>query len=190
MNDAKVLETPRLLLRPFVPGDAETMFRRCTSRAECFRHLPWEPDTDPEQTRRRVESWRASESLHWAVEARDGGLIGYVNLHGLEPENGYAETTYFLSPEAWGRGYMTEALSAVLDHAFGGMGLWRVAADHFAGNDASGRVLERCGMRREGVARGRYWKAGQRFDSIQYGMTRPDWQTPASPYGGGGSPKG
>ncbi len=175
MSEPRVLETPRLRLRPFVPEDAEAMFAACTSRAECFRYLPWEPDTDLEQTRRRVEFWRRAGAFHWAITQRQGGgLVGYVNLHGVEPENGCAETTYLLSPEAWGRGYMTEALAAVLDHAFGEAGLWRVAADYYAGNDASGRVLERCGMRREGVARDRYLKNGRRFDAIQYAVIRPD----------------
>lgn len=175
------LETPRLRLRRFVPGDAPALYAGCTSQPQCFAYLPWEPDISLEQTRRRIASWcgryTEPDGFQWAIEERSSGaLAGYVNLHGVEPQNRAAETTYFLAPEAWGKGYMTEALEAVLAFAFDRAGFRRISADHFVGNDASGRVLERCGMRREGVARERYEKHGRTYDSVLFAILQRDWK--------------
>ena len=81
---------------------------------------------------------------------------------------------YYLAERAWGKGYMTEVLRRVIDFAFDGLGLNRVEADHFAENPASGRVMEKAGMTKEGYARQKYCKNGVFHDAVLYGILKED----------------
>ena len=74
----------------------------------------------------------------------DKELIGFLNECGAE--GGSVEVGYFISPEHWGRGYATEALRAAVEELFR-MGYGRVTAGYFEGNEASRRVMVKCGMR-------------------------------------------
>lgn len=104
----------------------------------------------------------------------DHALIGIINLGRVDEANALAETNYMLAPVCWGQGIMTEVLCAVLQYAFDEVGLNRVQAEVFDGNAASARVLEKCGMRFEGVARQRYYKHGHFIDTAQYAILRTD----------------
>ena len=76
--------------------------------------------------------------------------------------------------EHWGRGIATEAVRVLLEHAFDDLGLERLFAHHFPWNPASGRVLEKAGLRREGVLRGHVQKDGRAVDNVLYGLARAD----------------
>jgi len=67
-------------------------------------------------------------------------------------------------------------LRAVLNYAFGKVGLNRVQADVFDGNIASERVLKKCGMQLEGIARQKYYKNGRFIDAAQYAVLRSDFR--------------
>ena len=74
----------------------------------------------------------------------------------------------------WGRGYATEAARAVVAYAFDELGLNRVFAFHFTNNPASGRVLQKIGMRHEGTRRAHTRKDGAFLDSESYAILRGD----------------
>ena len=84
---------------------------------------------------------------------------------------------------AWGRGYATEAAAALCDYAFGALEVHRIAAQHLLRNPASGRVMQKLGMRREGVLRGAVRKWGRFEDIALYAALAPEWETvrPAPP---------
>ena len=84
---------------------------------------------------------------------------------------------YCLCRRLWGRGIMTEALSAVIGYLFAAVGVWRIEGTYFADNAASGRVMEKCGMQREGVAR-QAWvlPSGERADLVHRAVLRGEWQ--------------
>ena len=155
------LETGRLVLRRFLPGDAPAVFHGWAGREDCCRYLPWEPCAALQETQVRLENWlgRYAEPdfLQWAVTLRESGtLAGVVNLHGVDEAHCCAETSYALSPAYRGAGLMPEALGAVLRFGFAQAGFNRICAEVLAGNAASVRVLEKCGFRREGILRRRY----------------------------------
>ncbi len=77
-------------------------------------------------------------------------------------------------PLFWGRGYCTEVGRSLLDHAFGPLGLHRIQAFHFVRNTASGRVLQKIGMRREGLCRVYVQKWNQFEDCELYGILSTD----------------
>ena len=84
---------------------------------------------------------------------------------GISRAHGKGELGYWIAKDDWNRGYATEAARAVVRYAFDELGLRRVHAGHLVRNPASGRVMEKIGMRREGVWRQHILKWGEPEDS-------------------------
>ena len=151
--------THRLTLRRFVMEDAEDMYRGWASDPEVTRFLTWPAHGSVEVTRMVLGSWVARYEdgafFNWAIEWKESGrVIGNIAVVKLNEETGAADIGYCLSRTYWGRGIMPEALRAVEDYLFDPVGLERIAACHDVNNPKSGRVMEKAGMRKEGVLRG------------------------------------
>jgi RimJ/RimL family protein N-acetyltransferase len=125
--------------------------------------------------------FRAGSLFQWGVEATDGQLVGTCTLARLDPANRRAELGFVLGRAFWGRGYMTAALPAVIDFAFGRLGLHRVFADTDPRNAPAIRALERLGFVREGVLREHYLVQGEPQDAVVYGLLRSEWARDAGP---------
>lgn len=173
------LETQRTRLRRFQIEDGPAIYHGWGKFEKCSQYFPW--GTMPslvfaqEKVRNWVEQYQEGSYYQWGiVEKESGQLIGVVNLHGVDEANHSAETSYILSPAYWGRGIMTEVLREILRFAFREVGLHRVEADCFAGNEASKRVLEKCGMTCEGVSRAKYWKDGDYIDAFCYAILQEE----------------
>ena len=108
------------------------------------------------------------------------GTIGYMNY---DMDNASVEIGYSLAKWMWNGGYMTEALRRVIDYTFDAMDINRIEAQHELDNPASGRVMEKCGMRREGVLRQRLYNMGKFGDvalsAILKHHARPARRAPA-----------
>lgn len=157
--------TQRLTLRPGWPEDAAALTQAIAHEGVAMKlaRLPWP------YTRSHAEEWLARSQGHGdesriILAHRDDGepqLIGAVGIHPAG-DGTSLELGYWLTPDAWGRGYATEAGRAMLGIARYGMGLRRLVSGHFLDNPASGRVLTKLGFRRTGeemrhcVARGQY----------------------------------
>jgi RimJ/RimL family protein N-acetyltransferase len=98
-----------------------------------------------------------------------------VELRAVDREHALAELSFWLAVDAWGRGYMSEAIGAVLRLAFRDLGLNRVYAYRMVRNPASGRVLARHGFRAEGILRERVRKWGVFEDVVLHALLRTDW---------------
>lgn len=177
------LRTPRLVLRPFAMSDAPAVAALCADReiAATTLFIP-HPYTLADAQR-----WLATHSAAWAsgtgamfavTLASDGTLVGAIGLHPNRDHN-RAELGYWIGKSFWGRGYATEAARAVTRWGFERLGLERIFAYHFASNPASGRVIEKIGMKREGLVRRHIRKWGEYQDSVQYAILRGE------PVGGG-----
>lgn len=103
-----------------------------------------------------------------------------IGLIGITEERDHRRATlgYWITQRHWGKGYASEALSAVLRYGIDTLGLCRVEATHFTENPASGRVMQKAGMVREGLVRNRIVKDGQPRDSVQYATTPSDLSHP------------
>jgi ribosomal-protein-alanine N-acetyltransferase len=110
-------------------------------------------------------------AIHRQADAR---LIGTVALREIDPVHLQAELGYWIGVPYWNHGYATEAARAVVALGFERLGLNRIYAHHMARNPASGRVLERIGMQREGILRQRVRKWGRFEDVVIYSMLRDD----------------
>jgi ribosomal-protein-alanine N-acetyltransferase len=121
------------------------------------------------------QQFRAGTLFQWGVEAAGGQLVGTCTLARLDPANRRAELGFALGRAFWGRGYMAAALPAVLEFAFGRLGLHRVFADTEPHNAPAIRALERLGFRREGLLREHYLVQGEPQDAVVYGLLRSEW---------------
>ena len=103
----------------------------------------------------------ASKQWHMA----DGTLVGAVSLR-IDRDDQRAELGYWIGRPYWGQGYCTEAVRAVLSFGFGQLGLNRIYACHFTRNPASGRVMQKAGMSREGRLR-QHTKKWDAFEDVE-----------------------
>jgi RimJ/RimL family protein N-acetyltransferase len=179
-----VLDTPRLRLRPYRASDAAAMFA-LYSDPRVMRYWSFPPWREQAQAaaylERAIAETGAGQVLAWAMALReDDLLVGTATLHSWHRDQGRAEIGYSLSPSHQGRGLASEALRAVLGHAFGALALRRVEADVDPRNQASCRLLERLGFRHEGLLRARWEVAGEVCDSALYGLLAGEFP-PASP---------
>jgi RimJ/RimL family protein N-acetyltransferase len=150
--DVDLLETPRLVLRPFAAGDGP-LVHRVYSDPEVMRYVATGPMADLSVTERLLQDYDAHQKRlgysFWAViERASGELIGDAGLY--RTPAGEVELGYTLGTAWWGRGYATEAASAWLDCAFSSLGILEVVALAEPANVASLHVLEKLGMRRAG----------------------------------------
>ena len=151
------LETPRLILRKLTMGDLGDVFAY-SSDEEVTRFLRWEPHRTLEQTenyvRKVLQETQKGQDGPWGIEHRETGkVIGAIHLMAVSAQHSKAEIGFLLSRSYWGRGLMPEALANVLWFSFESIGLNRVEAFCVVGNRAGMRVLDKVGMKQEGVLR-------------------------------------
>lgn len=163
------LQTERFLLRRFVEEDYYAMYHKWAKHEEVARYFPWNPMSDIESAKEKMSKWVQNYSredyYHWGIACKeDGNLIGTINLK-IDEDNNSAETSYIVAPDVWNKGVMTEVLKKVISFGFEILQLNRIAAEFFEGNEASRRVMEKCGMKIEGTARQMYCKDGRYIDS-------------------------
>jgi RimJ/RimL family protein N-acetyltransferase len=143
------LRTERLTLRPFEVTDAERLVAILSNWnvTHMLRMAPWPPTLENQRDwlGAHVIEWRAGEAYRFAL-IHAGTLIGCADLDGLA--RGEGEIGYWLDETAWGRGFASEAASAVMEFARGTLGVTRFSSGHAADNPASGHVLQKLGFQR------------------------------------------
>jgi diaminopimelate epimerase len=176
--EARTFSTSRLLLRPFTADDATDVSRLAGDRriAEMTLRLPhpYEPH--------QALAWIASLDAHrergtamvMAICEAGGSLVGAVGLE-IDRTHNRAELGYWIGVAYWGKGYATEAAIEMVRFGFEALNLNRIFASHYSANPASGRVLEKAGLKREGVLRQHVQRMGVVHDSVLYGLTRSEW---------------
>ena len=173
------LRTPRLTLRPLAAPDADALFA-VFSDPQVMRYWSTPPWTTPDQAQAFIErdrsGFESGAHLRLGIERTDdGALLGQCTLFGIQPASRRAEVGYSLGRPHWGRGYVNEALRALLGYGFGQLNLNRVEADIDPRNTASEKVLQRLGFLKEGHLRERWIVAGEVSDSALYGLLRSAW---------------
>ena len=124
------------------------------------------------------KGYEADTVLQLAIERRaDRALLGYCLLFNFNERGSRAEIGYALARPHWGKGYMHEALVALVELAFGRLDLNRLEADIDPRNKPSARSLERLGFEKEGVLRERWKINGEVSDSVILGLLRREWLT-------------
>ncbi|MBO0897927.1 MULTISPECIES: GNAT family N-acetyltransferase [Arthrobacter] len=173
------LDTARLVLRPFVDTDADSLFA-LQSNAEVLRYWDSPPWSSPSQATHFLNGCRkmAEEGTgaRLAITRKTDGLfLGWCTFNSWNPAFRSASLGYCLAKEAWGSGYAAESGRAVLQWAFDTLDLNRVQGETDTRNIASARVLEKLGFLREGELREDCIVDGEVSDSWIYGLLRRDW---------------
>ena len=147
--------TARLVLRRPRPSDARVIFGDYARDAEVLRYLAWRPHDGIADTLRflsaREAAWERGEVYAYVVAlGTDDQPVGMIEM---QPCGHKVAFGYVLGRAWWGRGYMPEALSVLVGWSLAQPGIWRAWAFCDVGNRASARVMEKAGMRFEGVLR-------------------------------------
>lgn len=147
--------TARLHLRQPSLDDAPVLFARYAQDPAVTRYLTWRPHEDVADTaaflRRCADVWATGASFPYVIERRSDGLfLGMIEMRvdGFKAEYGYASAR-----DAWGQGYMSEALTCLVEWALAQPGIYRASAFCDVDNPASGRVMQKAGMSYEGLLR-------------------------------------
>ena len=150
-----MIETERILLRPFVLEDAEAMYR-IMSDPEVARYVPDQPPSSVEASREILRAYPIADyAAHgfgrWACVLRETGeVIGFCGLKRLMP-SGEVDLGYRLARRTWGRGLATEGARASLAYGFEELALPEIIGRVMPENTASVRVLEKLGLERTGT---------------------------------------
>jgi RimJ/RimL family protein N-acetyltransferase len=107
----------------------------------------------------------------------DYSFAGVIELRAIEREHSQGELSFWLAKKVWGKGYMSEAVEAAVGFGFEELGLNRLYAHHMLRNPATGRVLENCGFKREGLLRQRVIKWGKYEDVALCAILKQDWES-------------
>ena len=175
-----VLETEDLVLRKPSLKDAKDIYAYA-SDPEVARYVLWDPHRNIGETRSFIRYLRslsrAGCPTSWAVTLKESGkVIGTMGFIWYSDVNHSAELGYSFSREYWNRGYATQALKAVIASVFRTLPVNRLEAQHDVRNPASGRVMEKCGLRQEGILRDRIVNKGEYVDVALYAVLRSDWE--------------
>jgi RimJ/RimL family protein N-acetyltransferase len=169
----------QVVLRRHVPENL-TAFRRWYADREIARLARYQETPMRTEEIERFFTARVvgPEALAMAVHLRaTDRLIGTCAFSQLDADNGSA--LYHITigeSDAWGKGYGTEATQLMLDHAFGAMGLHRIALFVFEFNERAVRAYKRCGFVIEGRARESIWRDGRWWDELAMSVLESDWR--------------
>ena len=177
------LETPRLVLRRLTMADLPLYYSRLASSPVVTEHMLWTPHTSLSESETSIQKamarYESGLSCRWVIAPKSTGeLIGIIDLMAVDTGSNICTFAYMLGENFWGHGFGTEAVKAVLNHAFSACGAAVVQVDHFAENGASGAVMRKAGMMPIGNTPGKYSKNSIVHDAVQFKITKEDWMPP------------
>lgn len=178
------IETPRLVLRPWTSSDADVnAMWPYASDPEFPKQMSWNAHTDKDTTRAFLQSnekeLAEGTGINWAL-IHAGKPVGSIELGNIRWQCGAwridrAELGYWIAPELWGKGLMTEAAHHVLLFAFDAIGLHKITVGCFEKNIASRRVIEKVGFRHVGRQDDDVWRDGAWHAHLRYELTASQW---------------
>jgi len=172
--------TKRLKLRKLTFDDVHPIFSRLKSDERITDNLVAAAHTDLEQTRKMVDEiiYRYDNPgfYHWGIEIiESNALIGLIDLYDFDANEPKCNVGYLLGYDWWNQGYGTEALAAVVDFAFNKINVIEISATHNTDNPASGRIMEKVGMKKDHVVKDMIKNAkGESKDCAVYHIKNTD----------------
>jgi RimJ/RimL family protein N-acetyltransferase len=174
-------QTKRLLLRPFQDSDLE-LFLAYRNDPEVARYQGWSVPYPRQAALDFIAEMKTAQIqpgnwLQLALELQaNGETIGDVAIHQMKSDPRQAYLGYSLARAYWGQGYASEAIRAVLDLLFAELNLHRVVAECDVENEASWRLLERLGFRREAHLHENIFFKGAYGSEYHYAMLGREWK--------------
>lgn len=171
------LKTERLILRKFKESDYKDIFE-WAGNPKVTRYVSYQTHESYEDSKKIAKLWaeeaKQTDKYNWAIEF-NGKVIGNISVvsHDSLWEAGIG---WQIDAPYWNQGIMTEAATAVFEFLFNEVGFHRICAGHDTRNPGSGKVMEKLGMKKEGLFRQFYYKSGfGTGDSQKYGLLKEEW---------------
>ena len=184
----QIIQTERLLLRPFRMDDARAMHKNWASDPDVTKFLTWPTHESPDVSRLVLTEWTANyekpDYYQWAIELRDlQQPIGSIAVVEQDDEIGKSHLGYCIGKAWWHQGIATEALQAVISFLFREVGMHRIEARHDVNNPHSGMVMQKCGLVFEGIHRQSDRNNQGICDAAWYAILAEEWlQREDDPY--------
>ena len=177
----QTIETERLILRRFEYSDIDSMIRNwiADEKTQWDYGEPCYPT--PESVRelfdtKYIASYSKDDYYRWAVlEKGTGECIGQIAFFTVDTANRHAEIEYVIGPAFQGKGYATEMTRAVIAFGFDRINLHRIEIDCRTENTASQRVIEKCGLKYEGVFRDFFWRKDHYEGRQVFSILKQEW---------------
>lgn len=174
-------ETARLILRPFKESDGEAVYRNWASDAAVTKHLTWKPHASvavsTQFVKDCIDQYTSPCYYQWAIELKSiHEVIGSITVVHCDEALSSMELGWALGSAYWGNGYMPEAAEKVVSVLLGEVGVNCVYGLHDVNNPTSGRVMQKIGMKFEGILR-QSGKTNQGIvDNARYSILKDEWQ--------------
>lgn len=174
------LVTQRLTLRPFTLADAKRV-QELAGHPLIAATTAAIPHPYPDGA---AESWISNHStwfseglaVTYAITLKSNDeLIGCIDFLGISKTHQKAEVGYWIGIDHWGQGYCTEALQELIKYGFESLNLNKITSRHISTNPASGKVMRKAGMKKEGHFRKDMFKNGTFHDMEVYGLLKEDF---------------
>ncbi len=175
----RVLSTQRLILRPMEVADVNDIFEYA-SDVDVAKFLRWDAHPNRECTLRYINNvlsdYADGRDGPWVIQLKtECRVVGAIHAIELDLSQRRVEVGYVLSRRYWSKGITTEALKEVIRYSFANCGLNRVQGLCKVENSASARVLEKAGMKLEGILRDYRFEKGRFWDMKVYSILRREW---------------
>ncbi len=180
MTHIPTLSTPRLNLRPFTLEDAPTVQKlagewEIAATTANIPH-PYEDGVAEAWIGTHQEAFETGEAVTFAICLKaDASLVGAIGIFHISKTNRLAEIGYWIGVPYWNQGFCTEAAAGIIRYAFEVLELNRVQARHLTNNPASGRVMQKVGMKFEGILRQSIYRWGKFEDAAIYAILREEY---------------
>lgn len=178
-HDLPTLETNRVILRKFTIEDAQDMFEY-SSVPDVSRYIPWEThksiDDSYEFLNYILKQYEEGKLAPWAIELKEiHKVVGTIDFVAWFPQHYRAEIGFILSKEHWGKGYIPEVARKVIEFGFENMELNKIKAPCMVENEQSQRVLQKLGMKLEGILKEEYLIKDKFRDMAVYSILKEDF---------------
>lgn len=173
------IETERLVLKELMAADIPLIVQYAANRniSSYTLNLPF-PYAEKDAIywiNMANQGLKSKTHLIFAIRLKNqDAFIGGIGMK-IEPHFFRADIGYWLAEPFWNNGYTTEALGAVIRYGFNELKLNKITASHFDKNPASGKVMAKCGMKKEGVLKEHIYKDAVFHDLVLYGLTKSDF---------------
>ncbi len=172
------LETERLRLRQFQLADKTRLNEIANSREIAkgtFIPFPYNEEFAEDFIESQFRDYKNGNLINFAIVLdKPDLLIGSMGIS-IDNKLNEGEIGFWIGVDYWGNGYCTEAARSVIHYGFTKRKLYRIFAFHFTGNDSSGKVLEKIGMKIEGITKDEYWHMGELKDTVHYSIYKTDY---------------
>lgn len=175
-----LLETERLVLRPFIIEDIEQAFRNWTSDDKVTEFLRWPTHKDISVTEEVLKDWiekyKDRSFYQWAIVLKElKEPIGTISIVDMDERTNKVHIGYCIGSKWWNKGYTSEAFAVIITFLFEEVKVVRIESQHDPDNPNSGRVMKKCGLTYEGTLRKADWSNKGIVDACMYGLVAEDY---------------